>query len=114
MSLSPGRWWPLTPETAAALPEDAGVFEVANLVRTVLYIGRGEGNVRARLALLSQPNSTLPRLAGGYYFRYELGASEEQLHATRLTDYCTGHGGHVPPGNRDTDRPLRLAALQAA
>jgi hypothetical protein len=114
MSLSPGRWFPLTPETAAALPEGAGVFEVANLVRTVLYIGRGEGNVRARLATLSQPNSTLPRLAGGYYFRYELGASEEELHVARLTEYCTEHGGHVPPGNRDIDRSLHVVPLQAA
>lgn len=114
MSLTPGRWWPLTPETAAELPESAGVFEVANLVRTVLYIGRGEGSVRARLAVLSHPNPTLPRLAGGYYFRYELGASEEELQAERLTEYCTGHGGHVPPGNQETARPLRMARLQAA
>jgi hypothetical protein len=114
MSFAPGRWWPLTPETAADLPEAAGVFEVANLVRTVLYIGRGEGSVRARLGVLAHPNPTLPRLAGGYYFRYELGASEEELHATRLAEYCAGHGGHVPLGNRETARPLRMASLQAA
>jgi hypothetical protein len=114
MSLIPGRWWPLTPEVVAALPEAAGVFEVSNLVRTVLYIGRGEGSLRTRLAVLAHSNPTLPRLAGGYYFRYELDASEEDSHAARLAEYCAGHGGHVPLGNRESTRPLRVASRQAA
>jgi hypothetical protein len=114
MSVTPGRWLPLTPEIVAVLPEDAGVFEVSNLVRTVLYIARAEGSLRTRLATLAHPNHTLPRLAGGYYFRYELGQSEEELHAARLAEYCAGHGGVVPPANRETARPLRLASRQAA
>jgi hypothetical protein len=114
MSLTPGRWWPLTPEIVADLPEGAGIFEVSNLVRTVLYIGRAEGSLRTRLAVLAHPNPTLPRLAGGYYFRYELGASEEDLHTARLAEYCAGHRGHVPPGNQERARPLRVASLRAA
>ena len=114
MSLTPGRWLPLTPEIVADLPDHAGVFEVSNLVRTVLYIARAEGKLRSRLATLAHPNPTLPRLAGGYYFRYELGESEEELHARRLAEYCAGHGGVAPPANRETVRPLRVAPREAA
>jgi len=114
MSLTPGRWLPLTPETVADLPDNAGVFEVSNLVRTVLYIARAEGNLRSRLAALAHPNPTLPRLAGGYYFRYELGESEEELQARRLAEYCAGHGGVMPPANRETTRPLRVVPREAA
>ena len=44
------NWRRLTAETIADLPEAGAVFEVANLVRTVQFIGSASGNLRARLA----------------------------------------------------------------
>ena len=49
MNQEPSRWRRLTPAAIAALPEAAAVFEVANLVRTVKFIGSAGGNLRARL-----------------------------------------------------------------
>ena len=43
-------WRRLTAETIADLPETGAVFEVANLVRTVQFIGKASGNLRARVA----------------------------------------------------------------
>lgn len=90
------------------------MFEVGNLVRTVLYIGSAEGNLRARLAALSFEQAKLPPSAGGYYFRYQATEHEPETLACRLADYREGHGGELPGGNREAPRPLRLAARSAA
>ena len=107
-------WRRLTPDIVADLPEAAGVFDVGNLVRTILYIGAADGNLRARLAALSLEQTKLPACAGGYFFRYELAAREEDALATRLAAHREQHGGDLPPGNREAPRPLRLAARTAA
>lgn len=107
-------WRRLTPDVVAELPEAASVFEVGNLVRTILYIGAADGNLRARLATLSLEQTRLPACAGGYFFRYELAAREQETFATRLAAYREHHGGELPAGNREAPRPLRLAARSAA
>ena len=47
-------WRRLTSETISDLPEAGAVFEVANLVRTVQFIGTASGNLRSRLATYVQ------------------------------------------------------------
>src|SRR5207249_888340 len=64
-------WRRLTPETITELPETAAVFEVANLVRTVQFIGRASGNLRARMATYMSEDLKLRPCTGGYFFRYE-------------------------------------------
>ena len=78
MFAKPDDWQPLTPEVIAALPESPAVFEVANLVRTVLFIDRAQGKLRERLTTLWQDPTRLPVRPGGHYFRYELSAREEE------------------------------------
>src|SRR5205823_3695627 len=68
-------WRRLTPETITELPETAAVFEVANLVRTVQFIGRASGNLRARMATYMSEDLKLRPCTGGYFFRYEPTAS---------------------------------------
>src|SRR5438046_10375483 len=63
-------WRRLTPETIAELPETGAVFEVANLVRTVLFIGRASGNLRARMADYVSQDVKLRPCAGGHFLRY--------------------------------------------
>jgi len=108
-----GRWLPLTPDSVAGVPDGPGVFEVANLVRNVLYIGRAEGNMRTRLAGLFQPGNPLPPAPGGYYMRYEATPDEASVYADRMSDYRQGHGGLLPPGNRE-HRDHRLAPIRVA
>jgi hypothetical protein len=107
-------WRRLTPDIVAELPESAGVFEVGNLVRTVLYIAAAEGNLRSRLAALSLEQTRLPACAGGYYFRYEVAVHEEDALAARLAAHRAEHSGELPAGNREAPRPLRLASRSAA
>jgi hypothetical protein len=120
MQLDSGRWVPLTPEAIAQLPELPAVFEIANLVRTVLYIGRAEGNLRSRLATLAVDLILFPQTPGGYYVRYACGVAEEETLHGWLERYRTRHGGRLPLGNGDqpirheAPKRLRVAAHQAA
>jgi hypothetical protein len=114
MKLDTTSWRRLTPDVIAEVPEAAAVFEVANLVRTVLYIGAADGNLRARLASISLEQTKLPLSTGGYYFRYEAVTHESEQLAARLAAYRESHGGQLPAGNRGAPRPLRLASRSAA
>lgn len=107
-------WRRLIPEAIAELPEEPAVFEVGNLVRTIHYIGSAEGNLRMRLTALAQDQTKLRPVAGGYYFRYERVADEEEVLARRLSSYSAGHGGLPPIGNREAAPTLRVASRRAA
>ena len=107
-------WQRLTPETIADLPETGAVFEVANLVRTVQFIGAASGNLRARLAAYAQQDVKLPPIPGGYYFRYEPAAQEDEVLETQLASYRKRHGGIVPVANPTGAPTFRIAARRAA
>lgn len=97
-----GRWLPLIPDVVASLPETSAVFEVASLVRHVLYVGRGEGNLQARLtALARHPGGQLPPRVGGYWFRYHPtdAAAEADTARAILDAYRRVHDGRTPPAN---------------
>jgi hypothetical protein len=114
MTTDTRNWRRLTAETIADLPETAAVFEVANLVRTVQFIGKASGNLRARVAAYAQEDLKWRPVPGGYYFRYEPAAREEEALDGRLAAYRKGHGGQVPPGNADAQPGLRIASRRAA
>ncbi|MCW5893373.1 MAG: hypothetical protein KIT14_22900 [bacterium] len=113
MDVEPGRWLRLNPDNIAGLPEDAGVFEIANLVRNVLYIGRGDGSLRRRFTEMGHLPVHLPASTGGYFFRFMLTAEEQQEMDRRVEAYRARHAGRAPLGNMG-GRPLRLAARRAA
>jgi hypothetical protein len=109
----PRAWRRLTPETVAQLPEVSAVFEVANLVRTVLYIAAADGNLRARIGLLTQ-DAKLSARPGGYYVRWEPATAEADALDATLGAYRRIHAGTLPARNRDTQAPLRVASRPAA
>ncbi len=113
MTPEPGRWCRLIPATIADLPNAAGVFEVANLVRNVLYIARAEGSLRDRLSTVMQTQEKLPPSAGGYYFRYEITADEDASLSSRLSAYRLCHSDMLPPANR-SGRLLHAVSRHAA
>ena len=100
----PDDWQPLTPEVIAALPESPAVFEVSNLVRTVLFIDRAHGKLRERLTTLWQDPMKLPVRPGGHYFRYELTAREEEALQKHLATYRKHHRGTLPPINHEAEQ----------
>ncbi|HLK10986.1 MAG TPA: hypothetical protein VKW76_06365 [Candidatus Binatia bacterium] len=99
MPAQPDRWCRLSAESIGWVPEEAGVFEVANLVRSILYVGRGDGNLRARLAEISGSTGLLPPMAGGFYFRFRLTSSEDEAFAGLVGAYQTRHDGRAPQLN---------------
>ena len=115
MAVEPGRWQKLNPSTIECVPRTAGIFEIGNLVRTVLYIGRAEGDLRKRLAGLGAVPENVPASAGGYYVRWALVDDEEAALTERQTAHRREHEGHLPPGNEARPRPtIRLVTAQAA
>ena len=113
MNQEPSRWRRLTPAAIAALPEAAAIFEVANLVRTVKFIGSAGGNLRARLTAF-QTQAKLRPSPGGYFFRYEAATREDDVLASRLSTYRAAHRGLLPVANTGTTAPLRVASRRAA
>jgi hypothetical protein len=110
-------WQRFALEIIGELPESPAVFEIANLVRSVQYIGSAD-NLRERLTTYWQELRPSP---GGYYFRFHQSqkAREEAL-ATHLASYRAAHGGLLPNGNAlaspgVTAAPaVRVAARRAA
>lgn len=113
MDVAPGNWLPLTADNIEALPDRAGVFEVANLVRNVLYIGRGEGRLRERVAAMGPIPSHLPPCPGGHYFRFELTQKEDDALERRIKSFQSRHRGRLPVGNLHEDQAVREARCAA-
>jgi hypothetical protein len=107
MEHAPGRWIPLTPTNIAALPNADGIFEVANLVRNVQYVGRACGRLRDTLAEFEDMPRNLPLSVGGHFFRFELTTAEGEAFQRRIEAYRKRHEGSVPPGNAST--PVEVA-----
>jgi hypothetical protein len=92
-------WLRLTAESIEALPNAPAVFEIGNLVRTVVYIGRAEGRLRDRVTALGPLPNGLPPAVGGHYLRYELTPAEDEAITARLKTYQGRHRGSLPAGN---------------
>jgi hypothetical protein len=107
-------WRRLTPDTIAELPEAGAVFEIANLVRTVHFIGTARGNLRQRMATWTQDQAKLSPTPGGYYVRYQPATAEEQALEERLTTYRASHGGRLPTGNREPATVTKINSRTAA
>jgi len=111
-------WTRLTPDNIAAVPNADGVFEVANLVRNVQYVGRACGRLRDALTDFGHLPRTLPSSVGGYFFRFELTTAEMEAFQRRIEAYRRRHEGALPPGNRqqlvDLADPGRISPAAAS
>lgn len=114
MQVAPGQWMKLTADNIRAVPDAPGVFEIGNLVRTVVLIERGQGRLRERLQQIGPMPATLPATVGGHYFRFEVARAEEEAFERRLKTYRAQHRGTLPPGNLQTDIRERAERLRAA
>ena len=105
----------LNPATIESVPESPGIFEIGNLVRSVLYIGGGDGNLRRRLEGLGAVPENVPASVGGYYVRWALVADEETALRERQGQHQAEHDGRLPAGNEARPRPaIRLVTRDAA
>jgi len=110
-----GRWQKLNPSTLETVPEEPGIFEIANLVRTVLYVGRADGSLRRRLEGLGAVPTNVPASTGGYYVRWATSADEAAALAEAEAAHRARLRGRLPAGNEGVVRPtIRLVTRNAA
>ena len=100
-------WRPLTAAETVAVPESPGVFEIANLVRTILFVGTVPESLAASLTqYLDAPGQRQP-LAGRLYFRFLPTDDPEKVQNDVLLSYQEHHGGALPPAQTNPLPPLR-------
>jgi len=110
-----GPWQKLNPATIEFVPESPGIFEIGNLVRTVLFIGRANGNLKQRFDALGAIPENVPASVGGYWVRWVAVDDEEAELAARQTAHRDQHAGQLPSGNDARPRPMiRLVTRDAA
>jgi hypothetical protein len=115
MAITFGPWQKLNPSTIELTPDAPGIFEIANLVRTVLYYGRGEGSLQRRLVGLGAVPANVPASIGGYWVRIALVDDEETALTQHQAGYRAKHDGRLPAGNDGYARPsIRLVTRHAA
>ena len=79
------------------VPESPGVYELATLVRTVLFIGAATDSLTAEL-MHHLTVASAPLLRHGHlYFRYRATDDPIQTQNALLADYTARHGGALPP-----------------
>lgn len=89
----PATWSSLTAVQVASVPNQAGVYELANFSRSTIYIGRSDDlNQRLQGAL----NSSDPCRRRATWFRYEVTSWSEQRERELLEEYLEQHGRYPP------------------
>jgi len=103
----PRPWTRLAPDALEKVPAEPGVYELATLVRNVVFIGRTAGkDLHSCLHdELSDPRSQMRQLS--IYFRFEETQSEDQRHHELLDEYQRNHAGKLPPLNQRPDGERR-------
>ena len=103
-------WKPLGPAEITILPESPGVFEIATLVRNVLFIGTATESLSTTLASHLATPGMLHARAGRLYFRYAATEEAERLQSELLAQYRERHAGNLPTAQTPTSplqRPQR-------
>ena len=104
-------WRPITSSTLEELPEEPAVFELANLVRSVLFIGGSPAQ-----GLRTEVSSVLadPRLrSAARYLRFELTGEPAMRAEQILSEYRASHRGEVPPAQGNPAANGATALLRA-
>jgi hypothetical protein len=103
-------WKPLVAAEIARLPESPGVFEIATLVRNVLFIGAATDSLTSTLTShVVRPGAVHAR-AGSLYFRYAPIDDADRVQVELLSRYCEQHAGSLPPAQSTSvpsQRPQR-------
>ena len=88
-----GAWTSFTPLQVSGVPNEAGVYELADLSRATLYIGRSEDLNRRLQDLLNTTDRCWRQAA---HFRYELTPQPERRQRELLEQYSQKHERYPP------------------
>jgi hypothetical protein len=96
-------WKPLTAETAARLPGQLGVYQVADAAGAVLFIG--EAGARSPFGLRSELQRELKERGAGCQFRVEVNQQYRSRWFELLMVHKHDHGS-LPPDNAKNPPPV--------
>jgi hypothetical protein len=96
MPITFSPWKPMTPATVAEAPTCPGLYELATLVRTVVFIGAaGENLSEALTGHLNAPATLHPHF-GRLYFRVAPRDDPEETQRELIEAYRASHAGAFP------------------
>jgi hypothetical protein len=95
-------WRPLTPEEAARLPGQLGVYQVADAKGSVLYIGHA--GARSPFGLRSELQREASNRDAGHQFRVEVNQQYRSRWFELLMVHKADHGT-LPPDNAKNPPP---------
>jgi hypothetical protein len=98
-------WRPLIPAEIAKVPECPGVFELATLVRTVVFIGAAPESLASSLGRHLQTGGSPSVQAARLYFRYQASDDAEHAQRERLEEYRRTHGDRLPAAQSEAPPP---------
>ncbi len=109
MAINFSAWKPLTLALIAEAPTCPGVYELANLVRTVVFIGAaGESLSDALGAHLNAPATPHPHF-GRLYFRVSPLEEPEDAQTALIEEFRASHSGAFPAAQLTQPAPLPTA-----
>jgi hypothetical protein len=105
MSMPFTTWKPMTPAMLADVPPCPGVYELATLVRTVVFIGAANENLNGALTQHLNAPATLHPHFGRLYFRTVAHDDPEHVQVELLDEYRARHAGALPSAQKSTPTP---------
>lgn len=103
-------WKPLESGETTLLPDSPGVFEIATLVRNVLFIGLAAESLATTIGAHLDAPATLHARVGRLYFRFAPTEEAGRVHGELLLQYRERHADLLPPAQTSppaTARPQR-------
>jgi hypothetical protein len=86
----------MVPAVISDAPASPGVYQLATLVRTVVFIGAAPDSLNETLTLHLNAPATLHPHLGNLYFRVAPLEDPELAQTGLLEEYRTSHGGALP------------------
>ena len=96
MSINFSTWKPMTPALIADAPTCPGVYELGNLVRTVVFIGAASENLNEALTAHMHAPATLHPHVGRLYFRVAPLDEPEDAQTALIEEFRARHSGAFP------------------
>jgi hypothetical protein len=105
MSINFSTWKPMIPALISEAPTCPGVYELANLVRTVVYIGAAGENLSDALTQHMNAPATLHPHFGRLYFRFAPLEQPDGAHAELIEEFRASHSGAFPAAQLTQPQP---------
>ena len=105
MSMNFSAWKPMIPALIAEAPTCPGVYELANLVRTVVFIGAASESLAEALTTHLNAPATVPH-CGRLYFRVAPLEEPEEAQVALIEAFRASHNGAFPAAQLMPPPPL--------